>query len=321
MEERPTRSAARLRALARHPFSPGERKAYREHLRTLPLAGVTNAGLVLFDDVVPEVPAQLMAAPQAAPPQVSIIIPVHNQLDFTLRCLMAIAAHRSRASAEIVVCDDASTDATAKVLGALPGIRYLRNAANLGFLQTCNRAAEAARGAYLVFLNNDTQVQAGWLDEMLALLEADEQAGLVGAKLVFPDGRLQEAGARIWRDGSGHHIGRYDDPARAEYNTVREVDYCSGACLMISAALFHGLGGFDIRYAPAYYEDTDLAFRVRAAGRKVLYQPKAVVVHHEGVSHGTDLSRGMKAHQVANQGKFRERWHSVLEEFHISRPE
>ncbi|HEY7549252.1 MAG TPA: glycosyltransferase, partial [Hyphomicrobiaceae bacterium] len=98
------------------------------------------------------------------------------------------------------------------------------------------------------------------------------------------------------------------------------VDYCSGACIMIAASLFRELGGFDARYAPAYYEDTDLAFRVRQTGRKVLYQPKAVVVHHEGVSNGTDTGRGIKAYQVTNQAKFLERWRKELEEFHSPKP-
>lgn len=256
----------------------------------------------------------------ATGPTVSVVIPVYNQLDFTLRCLISIAEHPSRASVEIIVCDDASDDGTPAVLAALPGVRYIRNDTNLGFLYSCNRAAREARGAYLLFLNNDTQVQEGWLDHMLALFGADGRAGLVGAKLLFPDGRLQEAGGIVWRDGSAHNWGRYDDPRKPEYNQVREVDYCSGACLMIEASLFRALGGFDVRYAPAYYEDTDLAFRVHQAGRKVLYQPKAVVVHHEGVSHGTDTSKGVKAHQVANQAKFVERWRNQLEEFHFPKP-
>jgi GT2 family glycosyltransferase len=190
----------------------------------------------------------------------------------------------------------------------------------LGFLHSCNRAAQEARGEYLLFLNNDTQVQGGWLDHMLALFGRDDQVGLVGAKLLFPNGRLQEAGGIVWRDGSGYNYGRYDDPSKPEYNHVREVDYCSGACIMIEAPLFQQLGGFDARYAPAYYEDTDLAFRVRQAGRKVLYQPKAVVVHHEGVSNGIDTCSGIKAYQVVNQAKFRERWRKELEQFHMPRP-
>jgi GT2 family glycosyltransferase len=188
-------------------------------------------------------------------------------------------------------------------------------------LRSCNRAAAEAGGQYLLFLNNDTQVQEGWLDHMLALFDADEQAGLVGAKLLFPNGQLQEAGAVIWRDASGYNYGRCDDPGKPEYNFVREVDYCSGACLLIKTALFRQLGGFDDLHAPAYYEDTDLAFRVRQAGKKVLYQPQAVVVHHEGVSHGTDIRHGIRAYQAANKAKFCGRWRKELEEFHYPRPD
>jgi GT2 family glycosyltransferase len=267
------------------------------------------------------VPQRLAAGPAStAEPEVSIIIAVHNQLDFTLRCLMAIAERPSQAGVEVIVCDDASHDDTRRVLESVRGIRYLRNEANLGFLLSCNRAAGEARGEYLLFLNNDTQVQEGWLDHMLALFGSEERVGLVGAKLLFPNGRLQEAGGIVWRDGSGYNYGRYDDPGKPEYNVVREVDYCSGACIMIATSLFRQLGGFDPRYAPAYYEDTDLAFRVRQSGRKVLYQPKAVVVHHEGVSNGTDTRSGIKAYLVANQAKFRARWRKELEELHSPKP-
>lgn len=316
------RLVAKLRAFARHPLSSELRRAYRHELRLPTIARPLSPVASYMDAPLPElysiVPQRLaLYGDSSGVPVVSIIIAVHNQLDFTLRCLLSIAAHPSRASAEIMVCDDASTDDSARVLSALPRVRYIRNTDNLGFLRTCNLSAQKARGTHLLFLNNDTQVQAGWLDHMLALFSSDWHAGVVGAKLLFPGGRLQEAGGIVWRDASVHLYGRYDDPDKPEYNHVREVDYCSGACLMIEASLFRQLDGFDAHYAPAYYEDTDLAFRVRQAGRKVLYQPKAVVVHHEGASHGTDTRRVIEA----NQAKFRERWRNVLEEYHIPKPD
>jgi GT2 family glycosyltransferase len=245
-------------------------------------------------------------------PMASIVVPVYNHFEHTLTCLRALAASTDSTGFEVIVVDDASSDETALRMRDIAGVRYHRNVENLGFIGACNAGATLARGDYLVFLNNDTAVQPGWLDALIGTFDAHPRAGLVGAKLVYPDGRLQEAGGIVFRDGSGWNYGRFDDPQAPVYNHVREADYCSGAAIALPRALFERLGGFDALYSPAYYEDTDLAMKVRAEGLQVLYQPAATVVHFEGVTSGTDTSSGIKAYQISNQRKFLARWLDTL---------
>jgi GT2 family glycosyltransferase len=250
---------------------------------------------------------------QVDAPRASVIVPVYNHFHHTRTCLQALAACGDAAPFEVIVVDDGSSDETAERLASLPGLRYHRNPKNLGFIGACNAGASLARGEFLIFLNNDTAVQPGWLDALLATFVQHQDVGLAGSKLVYPDGRLQEAGGIVFSDASGWNYGRFDDPADPRYNFVREVDYCSGAAIAIRKDLFDTFGGFDTHYAPAYYEDTDLAMKVRQAGLRVLYQPASVVVHFEGVTSGTDTAgSGTKRFQVINQQKFLERWREVL---------
>ncbi len=248
-------------------------------------------------------------------PDVSIVIPMHGRLDLTRRCLRSLAIYQSAMRVEVIVVDDGSPDESASPLSAQRGVRLVRLAENAGFGHACNRGAEAARGRFLVFLNNDTEVTADWLDELHRTFVDVPDAGLVGAKLVYPNGRLQEAGGVIFRDGSAMNFGRDGDPGHPAYNMMREVDYCSAACIMVPTDVFRRLDGFDPLYAPAYYEDSDFAFRVRQLGRRVLYQPLSCVIHYEGATSGTDLRRGPKRFQVLNQQKFRDRWASVLSRY------
>ena len=252
------------------------------------------------------------AVPTSDTPRVSIVMPVYNKIAYTSACLRSLAAHAGAIPFEVIVVDDASSDATATRLADVDGIRVVRNAANLGFVGSCNAGAAAAKGELLVFLNNDTQVTAGWLDALVRCIDEAPDAGLVGAKLIYPDSRLQEAGGIIFSDGSGWNYGRFDDPDDPRYAFRREADYCSGAAILVRTDLFRRLGGFDMRYAPAYYEDTDLAFAVRAAGYKVYYEPASTVVHFEGITSGTDTSTGIKRFQTINHEKFVDKWKLAL---------
>jgi len=257
-----------------------------------------------------------LVLPFSDDPVVSVIIPTHGQVQFTLRCLASIMVHAPSLPIEVIVMDDAWGGPDADALGLVRGIRLVRNEINIGFLHSCNKAAGLANGRYLYFLNNDTQVLDDWIEPMVALFQQRPGTGAVGAKLLYPDGRLQEAGGIIWQDASGWNFGRLDDPSKPVFNYVCEVDYCSGAALMVERRVFAILGGFDERYAPAYFEDTDLCFRLRRIGLNTLYQPRAAVVHHEGVSHGRDTATGIKSCQVTNQRTFVNVWADVLAQGH-----
>jgi GT2 family glycosyltransferase len=258
-------------------------------------------------------PAQQLRLPCSPAPLVSILVPVHGQLHTTLACLSAIADHSGPVALEVLLLDDASDDVTREALAQVAGLRLISQAQNIGFLRNCNAGAREARGRYLLLLNNDTLVQPGWLEAMLATAEGCERIGAVGAQLRYPDGRLQEVGGIVWRDGSAWRVGDGQWPSANLLTRPRDVDYCSGAALLVRQTLWEQLDGFDSRYVPAYYEDTDLCFRIREAGLRVVVQPRAQVVHFEGVSHGRDMQTGVKAHQRSNKAKFLKRWHTTLQ--------
>lgn len=245
-------------------------------------------------------------------PLVSIIIPACNHFEYTYNCLKSILLNSDTIPYEVIVADDCSYDFTSKLEEIVSGITLIHNDKNLVFIKNCNNAAKSAKGKYFVFLNNDTQVQLNWLTPLVRCVETKENVGMVGAKLIYPDGSLQEAGSIIWSNAKAWNYGDGKNPESSEYNYVREVDYISGAAMMITKDLWEDIGGFDERYTPAYFEDADLAFEVRKRGKRVLYQPDSVVVHFEGISHGKDIEKGIKSYQKSNLNKFFGKWEKEL---------
>ncbi|HEX9668772.1 MAG TPA: glycosyltransferase [Thermoanaerobaculia bacterium] len=254
-----------------------------------------------------------LSVPAAAEPVVSIVIPVYNQLKLTAECLLSLARHTDLNRHEVVVVDDASEDFLPEVLGAVSGVQYLRNEVNVGFLESCLRGARAATGGYLLLLNNDTQATPGWLEALLETFDRGDDVGASGPKLVFPDGCLQEAGAAVAPDGSSILIGLNGDPESPRYDYPREVDYCSGACLLVRRSSWDAVGGFDPRYSPAYCEDVDLCFRLRQAGHKTIYNPRAMVIHRLSQT-SAEISGSYKRAQVArNRRILMETWAEEIE--------
>jgi GT2 family glycosyltransferase len=274
-------------------------------------------------------PRSLIAiAPQAVPahadalsfvnpdhPRVSIVVPVFNNIQLTLECLTALSLHTEPTIPyEVIVADDASTDETSDVLARIRGLRVVRNHTNLGFLRNCNRAAALARGPYLLFLNSDVQVCPGWLAPLVSCLEGHPAVGAVGPKLLYPDGRLQEAGALINPDGTATLVGLFDDPTRPAFNRQREVDYTSAACLLVRRDLFLDVGGFSDDLAPAYCEDSDLCFKLCEQGHRIVYCPSSEVVHRLSQTVGT-LGGDYKARIVArNRQTLLSRWQARIDE-------
>ncbi|WP_417528903.1 glycosyltransferase [Marinomonas shanghaiensis] len=270
----------------------------------------------VWKDSVPEYEQEIfvqkaLSSPINEKPKVSVIIPVYNNFEYTLRCIYSLLKTNEKCKYEIILADDGSTDKTFEFFSSIPGLKYIRNAKNLGFLLSCNNAAKQAAGEYIYLLNNDTAVLSGWLDALVETFQFEKGVGLVGSKLLYPNGILQEAGGIIWSNGAANY-GKFDDPKKPEYSYLRSADYISGAAILVRRDLWEILGGFDPRYAPAYCEDSDLCLAIRNMGFKVLYQPSSQVVHFEGISSGKDTSSGIKKYQIINSEKLSNKWSQTL---------
>ena len=251
--------------------------------------------------------------PRSSRPLVSIVIPVYRGASLLRKCLGALGSSVGDIPFEtIIVNDDPSDEGVAKLLFATRGVRVVGNESNLGFLASTNLGVAASLGEYIVLLNSDTEPQPGWLEFLIDRFKRVPELAVAGSCLIYPDGRLQEAGGIVFADGSAMNYGNGGDPSDPRYTFARPVDYCSAAAVMVRRSVWDELDGFDAIYSPAYYEDVDFCFRARRAGYEVWFEPRARVIHHEGGSHGTNLSEGVKRYQRVNQERFFDRWRDEL---------
>jgi len=218
---------------------------------------------------------------------VSIVIPVHGSAHLTQRCL-DIVLDGLDADCEVVVVDDASTDNTPALLaGYGERIRVLRLDENAGFATACNRGAAVAIGERLVFLNNDTEPQPGWLAALRRYADEHLRAAMVGAKLLYPTGTVQHAGVVFGQDGYPHHLYAGFPAEHPAVSHPRRLQAVTAACMLVRREAFEEAGGFD----PGFHnslEDVDLCLRIGGAGGEVHYCDEAVLIHLESASRGRD---------------------------------
>jgi len=286
-------------------------QALRAHLRH-PITGISQDELLQALDTLDADYATLQLKPlnfpEEANPEVSVVIPAHNKVEVTYYALCALLLAHNTTSFEVILVDDGSTDETAEIEELVTGIRVIHNQEPLRFIKACNRGVSEARGHYVVLLNNDTEVTVGWLDALVDAFQRFDGVGAVGAKLLYPDGTLQDAGGIIWGSGNPWNYGNKQNPWDPRFCYTRQVDYLSGAALMTTKAIWDELGGLSSYLEPMYFDDTDFSFKVREAGYKTYFVPSSVVYHFEGTTSGTDTSSGFKKYQEVNRPKFKRRW-------------
>jgi GT2 family glycosyltransferase len=234
------------------------------------------------------------------------------------RCLNALARLEDRIPYEVLVLLNGA-DADVRAAMAVPrhDVRVLESPVNLGFAGGCNRASAHTKGRYLLFLNDDTEVQGGWLRALVSVAETSPKIGAVGSCVLFPDGSVQEAGSIVWQDGSIAAFGRGAQPDAPAVSFVRDVDYCSACSLLVRREAWAAARGFCEDYFPAYYEDVDFCLSLRACGYRVVYAPRSRVTHEGGRSTDAQYRAFLNHYQ---KQRFRQRWKDVLTRFEPANP-
>ncbi len=258
-----------------------------------------------------DLPFGEMSFATSSKPAVSIIVPVYNAVRETFECLWSVMLNPPTEPYEIFLADDASPDDTVRQFSAVAGLTYRRRETNLGFLENCNAAFTETNAPLALLLNSDTQVLPGALDALLRETRSSPDIGAAGPMLLYPNGRVQEAGCVVHEDGSTEMVGLALDASSPEFARSRDVSYCSGAALLVRRDCVDG-PLFDPRFAPAYCEDVDLCLRIAAAGKRVRYCHDARIVHHLSVSTRQDDEQRRVQTAYTNQHRMLEKWGEQL---------
>jgi GT2 family glycosyltransferase len=245
--------------------------------------------------------------PQSVQAKITIVIILYNKCQLTYRCLRSLAALGGEGALSFLIIDNGSSDKTTQLLGRIDGATIVKNHENLGFLKACNQARDLVKTELLLLLNNDTIVYPGTIAAAAEnfnpqIFSDANKTGAVGGRIILPSGKLQEAGNIIWNDGNCVSYGRGESPVAGEYMFRRVVDYCSGAFLLTKTEYFRRLGGFDERYLPAYYEETDYCVELQRQGLNVIFDPRVVITHLEFGS--AEASSRAVAYMNVNRVKF-----------------
>lgn len=299
----PKVSAYRYRSLQAH-----MRNLDAEHHNIETLKHVQLAHDIVCEGLLNRKRYPILTLPTVKNPKVTVVLPVHNAFEYTYNCIASLILSYNKHSFEVILVDDESSDKTIDISNYVENLQIVKNDSNLGFLRTAEKGASKANSDFIVFLNNDTEVTTGWIDSLIDVFERFDNVGMAGSKLIYPNGVLQEAGGLVWGNGKPWNIGNGKNAEDPSYNYVRQADYVSGAAMMIRKSVWKTVDGFSKEFIPAYYEDTDLAFKVRQAGFKTLFAPSSVVIHYEGMSNGRDVDSGYKRYQTVNAPLFRQKW-------------
>lgn len=253
----------------------------------------------------------------------SIIIPVHNNIKFTKNCLTKIFVSLHLTNVEIIIVNNASTDETEEFLEEFKGYVYsINNNENVRYAKANNQGAKIAKGKYLIFLNNDTAPETGWLEALEHKFEEDPTIGIQGAKLLYSDRRIQHAGI-VWDKLKEnfelhYHIYLRKDENDKCVNKSREFQMVTGALLAIRRELFEEIGGFDEEYEFGH-EDLDLCMKVRDKGYKVWYNSDCVSFHYEsitkkelGLEKFERFYKNPKSLDAKNNNRFLSKWKDKL---------